>query len=321
MDTIHTDLPPPAESAPGLPPCSLIVCSRNRPQLLADLVRSVMAGQERPSEIIIVDQSSEAHPQLAREAAGDRTDIRYEWSRTVGASRARNIGIRLARHDILAFSDDDMLAPSQWLGNLVRALVRGGDRSVVTGRVRSSGENPLGFAPSTKDDWQPMIFEGRVGRDVLFTGNMAMHRATLSDVGLFDERLEPGTAFPAAEDNDFGFRTLEAGYRILHVPEAELQHRDWRSDRQDFLPLRWRYGVGQGGFLAKHIGRGDRYMMMRLLRSTKQYVGRCLRGLGGNRRQALGDATYLLGLLVGVARWLLLQRGAGGADIPVGAGR
>jgi len=300
---------PPDARLPGLPPSSLIICSRNRPGLLGDLVRSVLAGEERPSEIIIVDQSSEAHADLASAVRDGQTLIRYELSHTRGASRARNLGIHLAKHDILAFSDDDMLCAPGWFGHLVRALVRSGERGVVSGSVRSSGENPQGFAPSIQEVAEPAVFEGRVGRDVLYTGNMAMHRAAVDAVGLFDERLGPGTAFPAAEDNDFGFRLLEAGYRIVFVPEALLYHRDWRSDRQDFLPLRWGYGLGQGAFLAKHCRLSDRYMTGRLFRDAKFYVSRCFRNLRRDRRQALGDATYLVGLVTGLARWRLTQRG------------
>jgi len=311
---------PAGEAGPPLPACSLIVCSRDRPRLLTDLVYSVVAGQERPREIIVVDQSRVKNVDLANRPPAAGTEVHYEWSRTVGVSRARNIGIRLARHDILVFTDDDMLATPGWFGHLVRGLLRAGTRSIVSGGVRSTEDNPDGFTPSITVDRPPMMFEGRVGRDVLYSGNMAMHRTTFDEVGLFDERLGPGATFPAAEDNDLGFRMLEAGYRIVHVPEAELLHRDWRSGRQDFLPLRWRYGVGQGAFLAKHFRSDDRYTMDRLVGTTKQSVGRCLRALLRHRRHALGDAVYVLGLWVGAARWLLTERRARSAPVlrPIG---
>jgi GT2 family glycosyltransferase len=288
-----------------LPPCSVVICSRNRPALLGDLVASILAGEELPAEIVVVDQSDQPHPALETPHSPGHERVRYEWSRTVGASRARNLGIRLARHEVLAFSDDDMLATPDWLGTLVRALVSGGSRCVVTGRVLASGENPEGFAPSTKDEPHPEVFEGRVGHDVLYTGNMAMHRDATRAVGLFDERLGPGTRFPAAEDNDFGFRLLEAGYRIIHVPASVLYHRDWRSGQADLLPLRWRYGVGQGAFLAKHLRWKDRYMARRLVRTARQGAGRMARHLGRNRARALAEGFYVAGLVVGATRWLL----------------
>jgi GT2 family glycosyltransferase len=312
MDPVDTS----TDSAGPLPPCSLIICSRNRPDLLQDLVASVLAAPELPAEIVVVDQSDRPHPTLGAGPPGEGQRVRYEWSRTPGASRARNLGIRLARHEILAFSDDDMLATPEWLGTLVRALVRGGQRCVVTGRVLASGENPTGFAPSLKDVPHTEVFEGRVDHDVLYTGNMAMYRAATREVGRFDERLGPGTRFPSAEDNDFGFRLLECGYRIVHVPESVLYHRDWRSGHADLVSLRWGYGVGQGAFLAKHLQWRDRYMARRLLRTARQSAGRLTGRLTRNRRKALGEACYLVGLLAGAARWLLTERRTDRVDLP-----
>jgi cobaltochelatase CobN len=91
---------------------------------------------------------------------------------------------------------------------------------------------------------------------------MAIRRETLREVGGWDERLGAGTSFPAAEDNDLGFRLLEAGYRIAYHPEAVAWHRAWRAER-DYLPLRWAYGRGQGAYYAKHAALSDAYMVRR----------------------------------------------------------
>jgi len=42
-----------------LPPASLVLCTRNRPPLLADTLRSILDGEEVPAEIVVVDQSDE----------------------------------------------------------------------------------------------------------------------------------------------------------------------------------------------------------------------------------------------------------------------
>ena len=77
----------------------------------------------------------------------------------------------------------------------------------------------------------PAVYEGRIGTDVLAGGHMATFRSLLRTVGGFDERLGPGLNFPAAEDNDLGFRMLETGYRILYVPEASftIAHGDGKA--------------------------------------------------------------------------------------------
>ena len=112
------------------------------------------------------------------------------------------------------------------------------------------------------------VYHGRIYKDVLYSGNMALYRTAIDEVGNFDECLGPGTHFPAAEDNDLGFRLLEAGYCIRYVPEAILYHHAWRSQSQ-VLQLRWAYARGQGAFYAKHLRMGDLYMLRRMLRHLR----------------------------------------------------
>ena len=292
----------------SLPASSLIIPSRNRPELLLKTVESILQGDDLPREIIIIDQSDTPHPVLATLTTNRSCEIRYLWTKLVGVSRARNAGIAAAQSDILVFTDDDVTVTSTWFGSLVRSLINAGPRAIVTGRVLpSTAEAPGKFAPSTKVDEKPAVYVGRVGKDVLYTGNLAMFRSAIDEVGNFDTRLGAGTLFYNAEDNDLGFRLLEAGYRIIYVPEAMLYHHAWRSER-DYLPLRWSYGRGQGAYYAKHLSLKDRYMMWRMVKSIKNKALGFVSQVPRHPRRAYGDAVYLLGLLSGAAQWLLTQK-------------
>jgi len=291
-----------------LPATSLIICTRNRPRLLSDTVDSVLAGREVPTEIVIIDQSAQPHPALAALKPDRACAIHYVWSHSIGLSRARNEGLRAARYEWIAIIDDDMYVQPDWFGTLMRALIEASPRAVVSGQVRpSESEVAGGFAPSTIEDPTPAVHQGRVMADVLYAGNMALHGSTLEEVGVFDERLGAGSSFPGAEDNDLGFRLLEAGYRILYVPEAIVYHRAWRSKR-DYVPLCWGYGRGQGAFFAKHLSWRDRFMLRRMLTIYGQYIGRLVRyTLMRSRQQTIGDVVYILGLFSGSMKWLLTQ--------------
>jgi len=285
---------------------SLIICSRNRPELLLDFVDSVLRGSSVPDEIVVVDQSNQPNNQLQLLDSGTDHLLRYVWSHTIGASRARNIGVKEAQHDLLVFADDDMLAPPDWFGNIVHALVSAGPDTIVTGQVATAAAAAGTFAPSTIASLEAVVYQGRLAHDVLYTGNMALHRSAFTAVGLFDERLGPGTSFPAAEDNDFGFRLLESGFQIMYVPDVVLYHRAWRQ-AQAYLGLRWRYGRGQGAYYAKHLRWHDHHMTRRLCSTTLCYTLRSIRALPCRRPAACGDALYLAGLLTGVMQWLLMQ--------------
>jgi GT2 family glycosyltransferase len=291
----------------GLPLSSLIICSRNRPKLLLDTVESILRGNWVPTELVIVDQSTESHPDLSGMKTERPCVIRYIHSRTVGVGVGRNIGISSSRHDILVFIDDDMFVAPDWLNNLLPAIIKAGPHGVVTGQVRSvDSEVPGGIAPSTKDDTEQAVYQGRIGKDVLFTGNMGTYRSIFNAIGAFDERLGPGTAFPAAEDNDFGFRLLESGYCICYVPEAILYHRAWRSKREN-LSLEWGYGVGRGAYYAKHMSLRDPYMFSRMVRDIKANL---MEFFGSFRRRGHLNFDYLFlifGLFYGAIRWRFVE--------------
>src|SRR3954452_6358492 len=118
----------------ALPGCSVVVATRDRPALLVDTARSILAGSHVPEEIVVVDQSRrldegvqalvEEHPELTLVRMG-----------RVGLTRGRNAGAARARNDVLVFVDDDMTADPAWLALLLAGLGANGERDVATGRV------------------------------------------------------------------------------------------------------------------------------------------------------------------------------------------
>jgi GT2 family glycosyltransferase len=209
----------------------------------------------------------------------------------------------------LIFLDDDMFVERDWLRNLVQAVVKAGNCSVVTGQVLAGeSEVPGGQAPSIFKDQQPAVYQGRIGKDVLLTGNMGAYRSVFDKVGLFDERLGPGTSFPSAEDNDLGFRLLEQGYSICYVPDAVVYHRAWRSERE-YLVLRWRYGVGRGAYYAKHMSWWDAYMLLRMARDIKRNLLDFAGYFRQTRRFNLNYLILIFGLIYGAIHWSITQMG------------
>ena len=292
--------PPSSAGVDPLPPTSLIIPSRNRPEILTETVASVLGGEEVPAELIIIDQSDVAHPELARLTSTRGCTIRYVWSQVPGVSRARNQGIDLASHEVIAFTDDDVFVTPAWFGTLVRALVAAGPKAVVTGQVRPAEEHDGGFVPSTIVDPDPTVYRGRIWADVLYPPNMAAYASQFAHVGRFDLHLGAG------EDNDLAYRLLEAGYGIHYVPDAVVYHRAWRTNRE-YLPLKWRYGFGQGMFYAKHAGIRDRYMLWRLIHDVRVRGARGLRLAMSNRRRAMGQLVCIAGQVTGFAKGLVAR--------------
>jgi GT2 family glycosyltransferase len=290
-------------ATPALPPSSLVICSRNRPQMLSDTVDSVLAGYHAPAELVIIDQSDKPNETL-RARSDPRALIHYVPSSERGLGPARNAGLAAAAHPIVAYIDDDMWVAPDWYTRLIGALVEAGPNAVVTGRVLPAPEHHAdGFAPSISTEEIAAVYRGKLLKDPLAAGNMALYRTVTVQIGGFDPRLGAGTRFPSSEDNDFGYRLLAAGYAIHYVPAAQVYHRAWRTSR-DIAPLMWRYGRGQGAFYAKHT------LWQRVLHDARHYLGRApWRALRGEHARALGDVAFMLGELSGAGEWLLTERG------------
>lgn len=292
----------------NLPATSLILCTRNRPKLVLECVRSVLLGDEVPTELIIVDDSNERNSDLQSLITERPCNIRYLWTRSIGLSRANNDGIAAAKHDILVFTQDDALVAPGWFGAIVRSLIEAGQQSVVTGRVpRGEPEVEGGFAPSTKSDVRPEVYRGRIAADVLYVQNMAIYKSAIERIGAFDQRLGPGTPFPGAEDNDFGYRLLEAGYHILYEPRAVTYHRAWRP-KGNHLSLHWGYARAQGGFYAKYLSLTDRYMLRRMGHDLKHHLVELMRPVWRGHLLPAMHLVYLFGLIYGAGYWLVFTQ-------------
>jgi len=276
--------------------------------LLLETVESILHGSELPKELIIIDQSKTPHPELIKSTSYRGCQIRYIPSNSTGVCRARNEGLAAARYDILILIDDDMQVPGDWFRSLVDALIEAGPECVVTGKVLAgAAEVPGGFVPALVENEKPSIFEGRIGTDVLPSCHMAMYRSVFQIIGGFDERLGPGTRFPAADDNDYGFRLLEAGYKIIYTPRVVIYHRAWRGDT-DYYSLRWAYGRGKGGFYTKHSSIRDIYMLRRMFQDVMIRLIRFPWRAMHRFRLAVGDLYYVSGIIAGGIEWLLTYR-------------
>jgi glycosyltransferase involved in cell wall biosynthesis len=101
------------------PSLSVVVATRDRPQLLRRAVASIMAQRyDGPIEVIAVFDQSEPDHDLAREGT-DRSVRVIRNTRTPGLPGGRNSGIAQSDRDLIAFCDDDDL----WLPGKVAAQV------------------------------------------------------------------------------------------------------------------------------------------------------------------------------------------------------
>jgi GT2 family glycosyltransferase len=232
---------------------SVVICSRDRVELLRAALGAV-AGVLRPDdELIVVDSASiDAGLGVAAAEAGAHV-VR---AAAPGLGRARNLGWRTASRPIVAFTDDDCAPAADWTAAVERTFA---DTSVgyVFGQVLAEGP---GERLSTKASARAHRVDA--GGDPTGLGhgaNLSCRRSALEDISGFDDELGAGGRFPAAEDSDMAWRMSRAGWAGVFEPESVVWHRGWR-DRNEALRVMFRYGVGAGAAAAKPapVGSADR---------------------------------------------------------------
>ncbi len=244
------------EDAPDI---SVVLCTRDRPERLANCVRQ-LARQEYPSyEIVIVDNAPvdlDAVP-AALKLLDVSVPVRYVVEPRAGLSWARNTGWHNARADIIAFLDDDEVPDEHWLGEIVRGFLARANVGCVTGMVLPAelkSEAQLWYEEfgghSKGRGFNQEVFDSRHPQNPLYPlppfgagANMVFRREVLIDIEGFHVALGAGTPAMATEDTFAFTRTLLAKHTIVYQPTALT----WHYHRETFAELKTQlhaYGTG-----------------------------------------------------------------------------
>lgn len=246
--------PPPPISRPT----SVAICTRDRPRDLSRALEGVAALPDDGQEYLVVDSASRG--EATRRVVEGFPGVRYVRVARPGLDVARNLALREARGEIVAFLDDDAIPEADWL----RALVDPFDDpavACVTGltlplELESPAQRWFERYSSFNRGFERVIYDrarldplaaGRVGAGA----NMALRRALVPDGG-FDEALDAGTATRSGGDTELFSRVLAAGHRIVYEPAAVARHRH----RREWGALRGvihGYGIGVYAFWSRRL--------------------------------------------------------------------
>ncbi|RYJ01074.1 MAG: glycosyltransferase family 2 protein, partial [Acetobacteraceae bacterium] len=225
---------------------SLVVATRGRDRELAELFESLLA-QQAELEVIVVDQNSD--DRLAPVVAAYETRLSLLWHRSAvaNACHARNLGLALARGEIVGFPDDDCLLPHGVLAQVAAAFEEDGGLAVLTGPA-ASPEGGLGSGRWRKEAGP--ITSANVWTSVI-EFNLFLRRPLALALGGFDEQLGPGTPLGSAEGNDLVLRAIEAGHAARYEPSLRIVHPDKRLTPVA-VERAGLYGRGMGFVLRRH---------------------------------------------------------------------
>jgi glycosyltransferase involved in cell wall biosynthesis len=272
------------------PNVSVIICAytERRWRDLAAAVRSAADQSVAPLEVIVVsDHNMELLERAWRELP--EALVLYNDDQR-GLSGARNTGVHAARGDVLAFLDDDAVAASDWLEQLLEPY---GDPAVIG--VGGSIE-PLW--PGARPRFMPDEFDWVVGCTYrgmptttspvrnLIGANMSVRREVFEAVGGFRTDVgRVGTRPVGCEETELCIRATQRlpGTRMVFAPRARVRHRvtEERAGWRYFCDRCWSEGLSKA-VVSRHAGRADG------LSSERRYVTSTLpRGVARGMRETV----------------------------------
>jgi glycosyltransferase involved in cell wall biosynthesis len=225
------------DEPPGAMKISVILCTYNRCQGLANTLETIAASHLPDCatwEVIVVDNNSRDQ---TREVVRDfcrryPERFRYLFEPNQGLSHARNAGIKEARGDIIAFTDDDVTVDPTWLQNLTAPL-QDSQWAGAGGRIRPGHDflPPHWMAINGPFSLAASLVQFDLGdrecelSEAPFGANMSFRKIMFEKYGVFRTDLgRCGKNLIGNEDTEFGERLKAGGERLCYVPSAIVNH-------------------------------------------------------------------------------------------------
>jgi len=204
---------------------SVVIPTYGRPGVSRDVLDMLVKQERKPDEVIIVDQNTE---ELRKDGWPRDLSIRVIRSRPEGPAKARNLGAKVAQHELLLFLDDDVEFGPELITAHVDTFSRFPRAGVVAGAVWKSGEEGKSVPTwSVIEDpiWQLFLRPHTCYEMMALgvsTGNLSVRASVFAKLGGFDETYGPYRG----EEHDFAIRAWRAGVFLIYQPRASVIHRD-----------------------------------------------------------------------------------------------
>jgi glycosyltransferase involved in cell wall biosynthesis len=220
---------------------TVLIATYNRAALLGEAIEAVLAQRLPPGltwELLVVDNNShDATPEVVqRYARGSTVPVRYLREPHQGKSNALNAGLGEAQGNVVAFTDDDVLVPPDWVATALRVLDRWGAEGAggrILPRWEMSPPQWLANSPLLRarlalvevETSQVLKYPIR-GPGIIWGANMIFRRTVFDHIGAFDVKLGPIGSRPVnSEDLDMVERAVLHGHTLVYDPEIVVYHR------------------------------------------------------------------------------------------------
>ncbi|MDB5051136.1 MAG: glycosyltransferase [Fibrobacteres bacterium] len=203
-------------------PVSVIIPTYMRDKVLWDSVEALRGQMREGDELLVVDQN---RPPLRAPPGLEGPWLRLCRLETPSLTRARNLGINLARHDRVIFLDDDIIPDANLLDRLKQVTLEHPDR-ILTGVV-DQDDKPEdvptpGYVNLETGEIRTNFSRPHAGEVPFFPGCLSLvPKACLPPEPYFCPAFRGASQ---GEEIDFSLRVRARGVRILSDPSIRIFH-------------------------------------------------------------------------------------------------
>jgi len=251
MNAVSGDQP--GVTIPDYVPVTAILVTHNSQGVVERALSALLAGDEVPHRIIIVDSGSDDLAYLGDLGFGPSAGKVVTAGANVGFCVGNNLGLPLAEpaDDVLLLNPDAFVSPA-FLRDSRAFLAQDPQVGAVGPKLRGfdlATDAPTGLIDSAgvfQTGWGRFYDRGQRERDqgqydrtedavALCGAALLLRRAALDQVLLSGQIFDPAF-FMYKEDIDLAIRLQRAGWRTVYFPQATVLHcRGWKPDRRGML--------------------------------------------------------------------------------------
>ena len=226
------------------PAVSVVIPTYQRRESVQRAIEALAGQTLAPDayEVVVSIDGSDDGTREMLEALRVGFPLRSLWHPNRGRAAARNAGVDAARGSLVLFLDDDMVATPGLLAAHLEAHTSShghpAKRAVIgSAPIVTSPPSPLTLylAARFQERLDTLARPGRAPRfNEAYTGNLSLARATLLEVGGFDESFQ---AY-GHEDYEFALRLIKAGGELRFSPAAvayQHQSKDFPALARDAM--------------------------------------------------------------------------------------
>ena len=235
---------------------SVVVCTSNRSESLRRMLNSLREAvipDHLSCEFIVVDNNSDDDTRLVFDEIYKHYEskLRYVFEGNRGISHARNRGIREAKGEIIAFTDDDVIVDKHWIQNIDKAFKEHDNVACIGGKILPIWEisKPI-WLKSNLYVYLALLDHGDsvayMDKPDIWGANFAVKSEMFKKYGLFDPNLGrmPRKLY-SGEETEFLKRLQNTGEKLLYYPSLIIHHYVPAHRMSKKYMRKWRFDQGE----------------------------------------------------------------------------